>query len=176
MGYLVVALWPLFYPPITVVGGFAFMAPALSGFVIDWLIVSGRIQRQEETTNDRFAQLTHFSQDIFQPALRIAIAALLASSLYQVGYPPVVINGETWPSVVLVGSFSVAAFMVLIGVAGRYFCLLLVGLLGWFYIGNPMQPVDYALFCCVVWSMLLGTGRYSLWQEDDHWLNRYDGA
>jgi len=24
--------------------------------------------------------------------------------------------------------------------------------------------------------LLLGTGRFSLWQEDDHWLNRYDGA
>ena len=113
---------------------------------------------------------------MLQPALRLAIVVLLAVSLTQVGYPPVVFGDETWPSLILLGNFGLAATMVLIGVAGRYFCLLLVGTLGWYYIDNPMQPVDYALFCCVVWSMLLGTGRFSLWQEDDHWLNRYDGA
>jgi CDP-diacylglycerol--glycerol-3-phosphate 3-phosphatidyltransferase len=176
MGYLVVALWPLFYPPITLVAGFAFMLPALSGFIIDWLIVSGRIERQADDTDQQFNSLTLFSQNVLQPALRLAIVVLLAVSLIQVGYPPVVIGGDTWPSLILLGNFGLAATMVLIGVAGRYFCLLLVGSLGWYYIGNPMQPVDYALLCCVVWSMLLGTGRFSLWQEDDHWLNRYDGA
>ena len=176
MGYLVVALWPLFYPPITLVAGFAFMLPALSGFIIDWLIVSGRIKRQADDTDQQFNSLTLFSQNVLQPALRLAIVVLLAVSLIQVGYPPVVIGGETWPSLILLGNFGLAATMVLIGVAGRYFCLLLVGTLGWYYIDNPMQPVDYALLCCVVWSMLLGTGRFSLWQEDDHWLNRYDGA
>jgi hypothetical protein len=28
----------------------------------------------------------------------------------------------------------------------------------------------------VIWLLLLGTGRFSLWQEDDHWLNGYDGS
>ena len=176
MGYLVVALWPLFTPPITVVAGFAFMLPALTGFLIDWLFVSGRIQSEVESTNTFFLRLTVISQHFLQPALRPAIALLLAISLISVGYPPIVIAGETWPSILALGGFGLAATMVLIGVASRYFCLLLVGLLGWFYISNPMQPVDYVLFCCVVWSMLLGSGRFSLWQEDDHWLNRYDGA
>ena len=176
MGFLVVALWPLFYPPVTMVAGFAFMLPALTGFLIDWLIVSGRIERQSENTSGRFDRLTTFSQAILQPALRPAIVILLAVSLLQVGYPPVIIGGQSWPSLFLVGGFGLAGLMVLLGVAARYFCLLLVGLLGWFYIENPMQPVDYALFCCVVWCMLLGSGRFSLWQEDDHWINRYDGA
>ena len=66
--------------------------------------------------------------------------------------------------------------MVLLGIAGRYFCLLLIGLLGWFYISNPMDGVDTAAVCCVVWSMLLGSGKFCLWQEDSHWINRYDGA
>ena len=172
MGYLVVALWPLFYPPVTVVAGFAFMLPALTGFIIDWLIVSGRIDRQSDTANQQFDTLTLISVSVLQPGLRLAIVGLLAWSLWQVGYPPVVIAGETWPSIVLLANFVLAGSMVLIGVAGRYFCLLLVGLLGWFYISHPMQAVDYVLFCCVVWSMLLGSGRYCLWQEDSHWINR----
>ncbi|MCH1600594.1 MAG: CDP-alcohol phosphatidyltransferase family protein, partial [Pseudomonadales bacterium] len=81
MGYLVVALWPLFYPPITLVAGFAFMLPALSGFIIDWLFVCGRIKRQAEDTDQQFNSLTLFSQNVLQPALRLAIVVLLAVSL-----------------------------------------------------------------------------------------------
>jgi CDP-diacylglycerol--glycerol-3-phosphate 3-phosphatidyltransferase len=177
MGYLVVALWPLFYPPITLVAGFAFMLPALSGFIIDWLIVSGRIERQADDTNQQFSSLTLFSQNVLQPCPaachrrftgRVSDSGRLSTGCHRrrdLAQPDPA--RQLWPGL---------RPMVLIGVAGRYFCLLLVGTLGWYYIDNPMLPVDYALLCCVVWSMLLGTGRFSLWQEDDHWLNRYDGA
>lgn len=176
MGYLVVALWPLFYPPITVVAGFAFMLPALIGFVIDWMIVSGRIDRAAASTDRIFRQLTRFSQAFLQPALRVAIVTLLISSIVSSGTLPLANSGIAWFSYIATAAFAVAATAILLGVAGRYFTLLMVGLLGWYYIGNPMLPIDYALFCCVVWSMLLGSGRFSLWLEDDRWLNRYDGA
>ena len=176
MGYLVVALWPLFYPPVTRVAGFAFMLPALTGFVVDWLVISGRIVRDSEVARHKFDRLALFSHAVLQPGLRLAIVTLLAFTLWQVGFPPVVIGGAVWPSVILLGNFALAGTMVLLDIAGRYFCLLLIGLLGSFYISNPMDTIDYILFCCVVWSMLLGSGRYCLWQEDSHWINRYDGA
>ena len=176
MGYLVVALWPLFYPPVTRVAGFAFMLPTLTGFVIDWLVVSGRLERDSEVTRLRFDRLTLFSHAVLQPGLRLAIVTLLVFTLWRVGFPPVVIGGAVWPSIILLGNFALAGTMVLLGIAGRYFCLLLIGLLGWFYISNPMDGVDTILFCCVVWSMLLGSGKFCLWQEDSHWINRYDGA
>ncbi|MEQ8313345.1 MAG: CDP-alcohol phosphatidyltransferase family protein [Gammaproteobacteria bacterium] len=176
MGFLVVALWPLFYPPVTVVAGFAFMLPALIGFVIDWLIVSGHINRDDSLADAVFRQLTFFSQTFFQPALRMAIVILLGISIIQSGSAPMANSGIAGYSIIASTAFSLAAITILLGFAGRYFCLLLIGLLGWYYIGQPMQTVDYALFCCVVWSMLLGSGRFSLWMEDDRWLNRYDGA
>ena len=176
MGYLVVALWPLFYPPVTRVAGFAFMLPALAGFVVDWLVISGRIVRDSEVARHQFDRLTLFSHAVLQPGLRLTIVTLLAFTLWQVGFPPVVIGGAVWPSVILLGNFALAGTMVLLGIAGRYFCLLLIGLLGSFYISNPMDTIDYILFCCVVWSMLLGSGRFCLWQKDSHWINRYDGA
>ena len=176
MGYLVVALWPLFYPPVTRIAGFAFMLPTLTGFVIDWLVVSGRLERDSEVTRLRFDLLTLFSHAVLQPGLRLAIITLLAFTLWRVGFPPVVIGGAVWPSIILLGNFALAGTMVLLGIAGRYFCLLLIGLLGWYYISNPMVGVDTVLLCCVVWSMLLGSGKFCLWQEDSHWINRYDGA
>ena len=176
MGYLVVALWPLYHPPLTLIGGFAFMLPALIGFIIDWLIVSGRINRNAEHVDQWFRRLTDFSQTIFQPALRILIVILLSVSIATSGFPPMSNSGVQWFSSVATAGFVLTSITVLLGFAGRYFALLLLGLLGWYYTGNEMLLVDYILFCCVVWSLLLGSGRFSLWQEDDHWLNRYDGA
>ena len=176
MGFLAVALWPLVRPPITTLGGFAFMLPAILGFLVDWLIVSGRIDRQAEAVNRRFQWLTDFSQGVFQPALRLVVVVTLAVSVLQSGLPLLPSNSPSWMNNIMLVGFILAGLMILLGVAGRYFSLIMVSLLGWYYISNPLLPVDYILFCSVVWVLLLGTGRFSLWQEDDHWLNRYDGA
>ena len=174
MGFLVVALWPVFYPPITIIAGFAFMLPALIGFFLDWLIVSGRVNREAEAANNLLQRLTVFSQAVLQPTLRVVVVVTLIMSLLQSGLPP--LRAVPWMNNVMIGGFILTSSMVLLGVAGRYFSLLLIGLLGWYYITNPLLAVDYVLFCSLVWLLLLGTGRFSLWQEDDYWINRYDGT
>tara|TARA_B110000305_G_scaffold83129_1_gene93559 strand:- start:7442 stop:8623 length:1182 start_codon:yes stop_codon:yes gene_type:complete len=176
MGFLAVVLWPMIYPPLSTLAGFAFMLPAVLGFLIDWLIVSGRINRQADSVDRRFAQITQFSQAVLQPALRVIVVVTLVMSLLQSGLPPLPVGKLGWMNNVMIGGFILASLMVLLGVAGRYFSLILVSLLGWYYMTNPLLPVDYVLFCSVVWLLLLGTGRFSLWTEDDHWLNGYDGA
>lgn len=176
MGFLAVSLWPMVLPPISMLGGFAFMLPAVIGFLIDWLIVSGRIDRQADGVDRRFRWLTRFSQSVLQPGLRIVIVVTLVISLLQTGLPPLPGENMSWMNNVMIGGFGLGAAMVLLGIAGRYFSLILVSLLGWYYINNPLLPVDYILFCSVIWLLLLGTGRFSLWTEDDQWLNRYDGA
>ena len=176
MGFLVVALWPLFHPPITRVAGFAFMLPALIGFVLDWLIVSGRIDRQAPAVDRRFEWLTRFSLNVAQPLLRLLVVGALALMLWRAGLPPDMGSSPAWADRVAAGAFALVSLMLLLGIAGRYFGLLLVGLLGWYHLSHPMQLPDMLLFCGVVWLLLLGTGNFSLWAEDDRWLNRYDGA
>ncbi len=175
MGYLVVALWPLFHPPLTWLGGVAFMLPALIGFLVDWLIVSGRINRQADAVNRRFAWLTGFSLSVLQPGLRLVVVMTLILSLWQSGLPALPAS-TAWMNMILLAGFALTSLMLLLGVAGRYFSLLLIGLLAWYYMTNPLQPVDYVLFCAVVWLLMLGTGRFSLWQQDADWLYGYDGA
>ena len=176
MGFLAVVLWPMVYPPLTTLAGFAFMLPAVIGFLIDWLIVSGHINRQADHVDRRFAQLTYFSQAVLQPILRIVVALTLAVSLLDSGLPPLPAGSPDLMNNVMVGGFILASVMVLLGIAGRYFSLILITLLSWYYMANPLLPVDYVLFCSTVWLMLLGTGHFSLWTEDDRWLNGYDGA
>lgn len=166
MGFLVVTLWPLFGPPVTSLAGFAFMLPALIGFLIDWLIVSGRIDRESQSVDRFFQQLTTLGQILVQPALRVAIVVMLAATLGRSG----------WPSDLWSGGFVITGVFILLGIAGRAACLLLIALLGWRYSGHSLIEIDVALFCSAVWLMLLGTGRFSLWQGDDYWINQYDGA
>lgn len=176
MGYIVVALWPLFGPPLTLIGGFAFMLPALLGFIIDWLVVSGRINREAEDIGQLFLHLTRISQLLLQPALRIIIVVLLMTSILQTEFPPMANSDASWIGTVATSGFALTSIAIILGVAGRFFALMLIALLGWYYHSISMQTIDNLLFCCVVWSLLLGSGRFSLWQEDDLWLNRYDGA
>ena len=166
MGFLVVILWPLFGPPVTSLAGLAFMLPALIGFFIDWLIVSGRIDRQSESAGRFFHKLTTLGQTFVQPALRVAIVVMLAAAL----------GRSDWQSDLWSGGAVVAGVFIFLGIAGRAACLLLIALLSWRYSGHAVVGIDVALFCSAVWLMLLGTGRFSLWQGDEYWINRYDGA
>jgi len=63
--------------------------------------------------------------------------------------------------------------LILLGVAGRLGALLLFLLLGWHM---PDNLIGVVLIFTVSWILLLGTGRFSLWQWDDEWVKRYDGA
>lgn len=176
MGFLAVVLWPVFSPPVSTVAGFAFMLPALVGFLVDWLIVSGRIDRQSENVERFFRRLTVLSQSVVQPALRVLILGLLVLAVKRSGGLPSSAGTAGWQDALWSGGALLAGTLVLLGIAGRAACLLLIGLLSWRYGGSSLLSIDSLLFCFVVWLMLLGTGRYSLWQADDDWVNRYDGA
>src|SRR5690606_21176327 len=50
MGFVAVILLPCFQAPATHWIGVAFMIPMLLGFMVDWLVVSGRIQSSNANT------------------------------------------------------------------------------------------------------------------------------
>jgi CDP-diacylglycerol--glycerol-3-phosphate 3-phosphatidyltransferase len=167
MGFLVVALWPWFYPPTTTLAGFAFMLPALIGFTIDWLFVSGRLAQKGPFMEQTMKPLIRFSAAVIQPLMRLGIIILLMLSLNRSGFEP------GW---FIAAGFIVAPAMILLGVAGRAACLAMIGLLATYYGQITTGPLEAVLFCFIVWVMLLGTGRFSLWLADQRWLHRYDGA
>jgi len=167
MGFLVVAIWPWFYPPTTTLAGFAFMVPVLIGFAVDWLFVSGRLDPEAPTVQARLRKLVAFSALYLQPLMRLLILGLLLESLRRNGFEP------GW---FMLWGFVVATAMIVLGVAGRAACLAMIGLVASYYAEITMTTIEAVLYCCIVWMMLLGTGRFSLWQPDQAWLHRYDGA
>ena len=176
MGFLAVVLWPILAPPATMVAGGAFMLPLLGGFLIDWLIVSGRLKLDLPEVKNFFKLFDRLLQNFLLPALRVLIVYLLILCLLRTNSFFIPNNELTLSSTFLVLSLLLSSAMILLGVNGRLFAIILSCLLCWFYLSHNMLKLDVILLCLVIWVMQFGTGKYSLWLWDDHWVNRYDGA
>ena len=166
MGFIAVALWPVLNPQLTLIVGVAFMLPVLFGFAVDWWVVSGRLQPQI------VSKLDEWSRRFFQPGLRLLLVLLLFSAARDFGLFR--FAGTTDYVQAFVVLFS--AGLIVLGWAGRLGALLLMLLLGWHSAGRDIDVTGYALIFTVSWILLLGTGRFSLRQWDDEWVQRYDGA
>lgn len=165
MGFVALILLPCFYAPLTTIIGIAFMLPILLGFIVDWLVVSGRIQ-SSATNAQLFNRLAQISHTIFQPLLRLVlfIALLL-----------LIRNDDTLLPTFLTIVLLVAAVMTLLGLSGRIGALIVVVLVTFSLGDNPVDLITATIIFTGAWLMLLGTGRFSLWQWDDRWVNRRDG-
>jgi CDP-diacylglycerol--glycerol-3-phosphate 3-phosphatidyltransferase len=163
MGYVAVVLWPPFDAQITRLAGFAFMLPILIGFMIDWCVVSGRIDMQQARTERFFNSLATRSVALGQPALRLVFLIALAFMITQ-GH---------WQGLTLLGYVS-AAILISLGIGARLGALLALALLALLPPLGDSAATTLLLFSAT-WIMLLGSGRYSLWQGDDHWVERHDG-
>lgn len=188
MGYVAVVLWPPLLAQVTVPAGFGFMVPLLLGFMVDWLVVSGRIRPEQPDTAAFFRRLASFSSEIFQPALRVilllALAVLLTTTTHE--------TTTTATQSILAALYCGAALLVLLGVAGRAGALIVLMLLAWQPGSASLDPFSTTAFFSALFIapfiapfiaifsaigiVLLGCGRYSLWQGDDLWVNRQDGA
>lgn len=172
MGFIAAVLLPLFESQQTQVCGFAFMLFVLLGFVLDWQVAVGRIDGRSPTTLALFAKLTHWSAMLFQPALRLLLPAALFL-LCKNSYVFVLPGADTdWSHSLLSGGLLLGATLVLFGIAGRIGALILLLLLSWHYPADHLGLLGYSIIVSVVWLLLLGTGRFSLWQGDDRWVDR----
>ncbi|QEY13457.1 CDP-alcohol phosphatidyltransferase family protein [Cellvibrio sp. KY-YJ-3] len=165
MGFVAFILLPCFQAPLTVIIGIAFMLPILLGFMVDWLMVSGRIE--SNTTNSHFFnRLEQISHNSLQPLLRLALA--IAFLLFITSNN---LLSLTWLPIIL----FLAVAMTFFGLAGRVGALLVVVLITLLQGDKPVDAIMAIIIFSGVWLMLLGTGRFSLWQWDDQWVNRRDG-
>jgi len=164
MGYVAVVLWPPFQAPLTIVAGFAFMVPLLLGFVVDWLVVSGRIDASRAPAFDTLASL---STQWLQPLLRLVLLGTLTWLCLAQGAALTPLLG---------GGFALAALLILTGFGARIGALLLLLLWAWHVPFAVTSPLFLTLLFSTVGVLLLGSGRFSLWQGDDHWIARHDGG
>lgn len=164
MGCVAFLLLPCFHASFTTTVALVFMLPILSGFVVDWLVVSGRITTSFYTRI--FSQnLASYNSIIFQPIARttLVIAVLL------------LVNDSYFSGTTAMYFALTATAMVLLGFAGRIGAIAILLLMGLMQGDNIINTLVLILIVCSTSVMLLGTGRFSLWQWDDRWINRRDG-
>ncbi len=164
MGYVAVVLWPPFQAELTRVAGVAFMLPLLVGFVVDWLVVSGRIGAARAATFDALAT---FSERWLQPVLRLLLVLLLAAQA---------VLDATASSLAQQSLTALAALLILSGIGARLGALALRILWALWPPLALTTPLFLSLLSGTVGVLLLGSGRFSLWQGDDYWVRRHDGA
>lgn len=171
MGMVAVVLWPPFQADITVIASIAFMLPMLAGFVVDWLVVSARLDPARSPTADILTQLGQLSRQLVLPLLRLITVALVPVAGWRSGFVPA--DTADWIFLlVLVAALT----LIVLGLGARIGALALVMLLAW-QAPTPSPGLwAHALVCCATAILLLGGGRFSLWQWDDVWVERQDGA
>ncbi len=169
MGYVAVVLWPPFDAGVTVLAGVGFMLPLLIGFLVDWCVVSGRINPFEPRQKALFDHIKRATDTIAMPAARILLTAAVCVAWSADPFTRTL----DIPAVLLV---LVSVLMMAAGVAGRAGAMLLLMVLAWNTPIAVSEPLFYLCLFISIAILLLGCGRYSLWQHDDHWVNRQDGA
>lgn len=165
MGFIAFILLPCFNAPSTTIIGIAFTLPILIGFVVDWLVVSGRIE-SDTTNTEFFNRLEQISHNILQPLLRVLL--FIAMLLF-------IFIGNIDKSIFVLGSLLMFAIATLLGFVGRVTALIILIMVTLLQGDSALNAITATIIFTSVWIMLLGTGRFSLWQWDDRWVNRRDG-
>ena len=163
MGYVAIALWPPFSANVTSAVGVGFMIPVLLGFLVDWRIVSGRINAR--STKKLFSVLQLNSQHYLQPGLRVVF---LAASL------PLLSSLTLTPLTLLL--LCICSLLILLGCGARIAAVGVLLLLALQPMQQDFSPMFIVFLFSTCWIALLGSGRFSLWQGDDIWVERHDGA
>jgi CDP-diacylglycerol--glycerol-3-phosphate 3-phosphatidyltransferase len=163
MGCVALLLLPCFQASFTKVVATVFMIPLLIGFILDWLVVSGRLRNLDRLSNcfRRFAIVN----EVGQPVVRVILAAIIL----------LMANSSYFFSVYFIGLALITTTLILVGFAGRLNAIVLLILAGLMQSESSMNAFLLALIICSTGIMLFGTGRWSLWQWDDRWINRRDG-
>lgn len=164
MGFVAVIMLPVFPAIATTLLGFAFMLPILLGFVVDWLVVSGRIDGRHQGTAQLFAQVEATGKFVLQPALRIITAVLI---LFLIDADPLLAATTTTVLIVL-------ALLILLGAGARIAALCVLVLCCYSMNDHTGWYQQFILFASS-WLLLLGPGHYVIWRGDDIWVNRQDG-
>ena len=159
MGLLAVLLMPVYSPPATYVAAWLFMLPFLINFYRDWLFVSGSMEQGN-------ARAANSSRSGWKSVLPVAVRMLLVIFLFML----LITSFSQRPlavGVILVAGLAIPALLA--GAAGRLFALAVLLMTGFALQQNASQWQLWSILLLSEITLMIGTGRYSLWTPED-WL------
>jgi CDP-diacylglycerol--glycerol-3-phosphate 3-phosphatidyltransferase len=175
MGFLAVALLPVFSPPSTYLAGTLFAIPFLTGFARDWLLTSGALEPdsgQPQKGDPRIAASGWVFLEQWLPlTLRAAAVSLTAVALGSKLKIYAGMLGGSAPAglglllILLVQLIGLA--LITLGAAGRMAALAVLFSIGIQQRFSPLAFMDVALIIVTIALFFLGTGPFSLWKPED---------
>jgi hypothetical protein len=158
------------------------MAPFLTGFLRDWLVVSGVLDPQ----SNAYRRLSQLGEQIFFTwlplALRIALVILLAIFLMHditgsSGVIQTIIRVSQPARLTLFTILLIASGgLILFGILGRLSALILLLAAGLSVGGTALDLAQAALIGAATLVVLFGTGQFSAWQPEEVFLRHHAGA
>jgi CDP-diacylglycerol--glycerol-3-phosphate 3-phosphatidyltransferase len=163
--FIAVMLFPVFSPPLTWAAATLFSLPFLAGFLRDWLVVSGALQPDLRQTS--MDPMDSRNLPAVMIALRLGLAVLAVVALRQMLESTL---QPAWLGVALLLLQSLAAVMVLFGVAARISAGLALALLGLGQIVLAPTSVQFLQVAGYTAIVFMGAGPFSLWFPEEIWL------
>jgi hypothetical protein len=161
MGFVGVALLPIFDERVMGVAAVCMMTPLLLGFAWDWLLAVGCLRAD---SGRRLARGLARAAAVGALALRgmlVPVGPLAAQHLWQAGLPAAAVF------------WALALAMIVAGWMGRAAALAACFVLAAGVSGAPASPAAWTALVAVLVIALLGTGRAALWQpEEALWTRR----
>jgi CDP-diacylglycerol---glycerol-3-phosphate 3-phosphatidyltransferase len=166
MGVVAFSLWPALNSTLTQLTGLAFMTPLLLGFVVDWCVVSGRLRAGSKAAAFLYEALPLMVARWLLPLLRVLW--LLLCGYWFAQYTQ--LHALSPLPLVLASSALCLALGLLTHLSALAFLLCMN------FLSPPSTVLDAAVVIISALLLQLGSGHYSLWQADQRWLQRQDGA
>jgi CDP-diacylglycerol--glycerol-3-phosphate 3-phosphatidyltransferase len=180
-GFLSVALWPIYGPPVAHLGAVVFALPLIASFVRDWLVVSGEINPDHPAYIQWRARFKDLIEGWLPPVARLGGSIVAVALLLQ--YLPVwethfaARGAAVWGLDRLAVLAVVAVPAYLFGVVGRVAALPLLAL-AWLDIA--VRGLDWQdnvwLFIAAAIVTHVGSGYFAAWQPEEEILHRRPGS
>ncbi len=167
MGFVGLALLPIFSPTAMSVAASIFMTPLIAGFLWDWLSVCGRIKagRRERVEPDQRKKRPErsfgFMMGLFPLFLRLVI-------LWE---GVLMLNRNILPNPGIWNGFILAPLLLLVlGIMGRTAALMISFTAAQMISDHGLISALTVVYACALTLMLSGTGPLSLWKPEDRFL------
>jgi CDP-diacylglycerol--glycerol-3-phosphate 3-phosphatidyltransferase len=153
MGFILVALWPVFSPPGTHLAAIAFGIQFLAHFIFDWLVVSGRLT---ESMLRRWYFLVPLAVNWLPVGLRACVVVYMLGVIRRAG-----LIQDAWVFLEMG-----AALLIIFGAAGRIAAILGLAALGLEQVYTLLSGVQQGMIFVYTAVLILGTGALSAWKPE----------
>jgi CDP-diacylglycerol--glycerol-3-phosphate 3-phosphatidyltransferase len=168
MSFLSVVLWPVIPSSGAMIAGVMFGGATAVSFLRDWLVMIGWLNPDSavyrRTQQQIFRLMTHHLPFTIRVIIVLCLPILLVSLPLEhpAGW---LFSWVGW----------IAGTAVFLGCMGRVFALLLIFPVWLQVVTYGITPLNGIILVCVIYLMLLGTGRFSWWQPEERYIARRAG-